>query len=40
LAVYKVPRAVQFVASIPTTSSGKIMRRRLSAVDDGSLAVG
>jgi long-chain acyl-CoA synthetase len=25
LAAYKVPRAVQFVASVPTTSSGKIM---------------
>jgi long-chain acyl-CoA synthetase len=39
LAAYKVPRAVQFVASVPTTSSGKIMRRMLSEVDDGSLAV-
>jgi long-chain acyl-CoA synthetase len=40
LAAYKVPRAVQFVASVPTTSSGKIMRRRLSEVDDGSLSLG
>jgi long-chain acyl-CoA synthetase len=39
LAPYKVPRAVQFVASVPTTASGKIMRRLLSEVDDGSLAV-
>ncbi|MBC7893959.1 MAG: AMP-binding protein [Cytophagaceae bacterium] len=39
LAAYKVPRAVQFVASVPTTSSGKIMRRRLNEVDDGSFAV-
>jgi long-chain acyl-CoA synthetase len=39
LAAYKVPRALQFVASVPTTSSGKIMRRRLSEVDDGSFAV-
>ena len=39
LAAYKVPRAVQFVASVPTTSSGKIMRRLLNEVDDGSIAV-
>ena len=39
LAAYKVPRAVQFIAAVPTTSSGKMMRRRLSEVDDGSLAV-
>jgi long-chain acyl-CoA synthetase len=39
LAAYKVPRAVQFVASVPTTSSGKIMRRMLKEVDDGSFAV-
>jgi long-chain acyl-CoA synthetase len=39
LAAYKVPRAIQLVTSIPTTSSGKIMRRRLSEVDDGSLAL-
>ena len=35
LAAYKVPRAVQFVASVPTTSSGKIMRRMLKDIDDG-----
>jgi long-chain acyl-CoA synthetase len=39
LAAYKVPRAVQFVASVPTTSSGKIMRRMLKEVDDGSFSV-
>jgi long-chain acyl-CoA synthetase len=39
LAAYKLPRGVQFVASVPTTSSGKIMRRKLTDVDDGSLAV-
>lgn len=39
LAAYKVPRALQFVATVPTTSSGKIMRRMLKGVDDGSLAV-
>lgn len=36
LAAYKVPRAVQFVTSVPTTSSGKIMRRMLKDVDDGT----
>lgn len=35
LAAYKVPRAVQFVASVPMTSSGKIMRRMLKTIDDG-----
>ena len=39
LAAYKVPRALQFIAAVPTTSSGKMMRRMLSEVDDGSLAV-
>ena len=29
LAAYKVPRTVQFVADLPKTSSGKIMRREL-----------
>ncbi len=29
LAAYKVPRAVHFVESLPTTSSGKLMRRKL-----------
>ncbi len=29
LAAYKVPRAIQFVADLPKTSSGKIMRREL-----------
>jgi long-chain acyl-CoA synthetase len=35
LAAYKVPRAVQFVADVPATGSGKIMRRLLKDVDDG-----
>jgi long-chain acyl-CoA synthetase len=39
LAAYKVPRALQFVASVPTTSSAKIMRRMLKDVDDGTLTV-
>lgn len=33
LAAYKVPREVQFVAALPTTSSGKIMRRQLKTLD-------
>jgi long-chain acyl-CoA synthetase len=39
LAAYKVPRAVQFVSSVPTTSSGKIMRRALKELDDGTFIV-
>jgi len=35
LAAYKVPRAIQFVESVPMTSSGKIMRRMLKNIDDG-----
>jgi long-chain acyl-CoA synthetase len=30
LAAYKVPRAVQFVADLPKTSTGKVMRRELT----------
>jgi long-chain acyl-CoA synthetase len=33
LAAYKVPRAVQFVADLPKTSTGKIMRRQLKSLD-------
>ena len=33
LAAYKVPRHVQFVDSVPTTSSGKVMRRMLRTLD-------
>jgi len=29
LAAYKVPRSVEFVPSLPQTSTGKIMRRKL-----------
>jgi long-chain acyl-CoA synthetase len=36
LAAYKVPRAIQFVDSVPITASGKIMRRLLKDVDDGT----
>ena len=37
LAAYKVPREVQFVPALPTTSSGKIMRRELKTLDcDGT----
>ena len=32
-AAYKVPRAVQFVADLPKTSTGKIMRRALKTLD-------
>ena len=32
LAAYKVPRAVQFVADLPKTSTGKIMRRELKTL--------
>ena len=39
LAAYKVPRAIQFVEAVPQTSSGKIMRRLLSEIDDGSQSV-
>ena len=40
LAAYKLPRAVQFVANVPITPSGKIMRRLLKDVDDGTRAAG
>ena len=36
LAAYKIPRAVQFVDTVPIASSGKIMRRLLDDIDDGS----
>jgi long-chain acyl-CoA synthetase len=38
LAAYKLPRAVQFVANVPITGSGKIMRRLLKDIDDGTRA--
>jgi long-chain acyl-CoA synthetase len=40
LAAYKVPREVQFVAALPTTSSGKIMRRELKTLDQDVPAAG
>ena len=33
LAAYKMPREVKFVPALPTTSSGKIMRRQLKTLD-------
>jgi long-chain acyl-CoA synthetase len=39
LAAYKLPRAVQFVETVPITSSGKIMRRLLKDVDDGGRGI-
>jgi long-chain acyl-CoA synthetase len=39
LAAYKVPRGIQFVTAVPTTSSGKIMRRMLKDIHDGSLTL-
>ena len=33
LAAYKVPREVQFVADLPKTSTGKVMRRELHTLD-------
>jgi long-chain acyl-CoA synthetase len=36
LAAYKVPRKVQFVADLPKTSTGKIMRRQLKSLDAGT----
>jgi len=36
LAAYKVPRAIQFTKEVPMTSSGKIMRRLLTDIDDGT----
>jgi long-chain acyl-CoA synthetase len=33
LAAYKLPRSVRFVADLPKTSSGKIMRRELATLD-------
>ena len=38
LAAYKMPRALQFVDDVPKTSTGKIMRRSLEDIDDGSRA--
>jgi long-chain acyl-CoA synthetase len=38
MAAYKVPREVQFVPALPTTSSGKIMRRELKTLDQDAPA--
>ena len=34
LAAYKVPREIQFVADLPKTSTGKVMRRELRTLDE------
>jgi len=39
VAAYRVPRGIQFVASVPMTSSGEVMRRLLRDIDDGSLSI-
>jgi long-chain acyl-CoA synthetase len=39
LASYKVPRALQFVDDVPKTSTGKVMRRSLREIDDGTRVV-
>jgi len=33
LAAYKLPRSVRFVADLPKTSTGKVMRRELRTLD-------
>jgi long-chain acyl-CoA synthetase len=33
LAAYKLPRSVRFVADLPKTSTGKVMRRELKNLD-------
>jgi long-chain acyl-CoA synthetase len=33
LAAYKLPRSVRFVPDLPTTSTGKVMRRELKTLD-------
>jgi long-chain acyl-CoA synthetase len=38
LAAYKVPREIMFVPTLPTTSSGKIMRRELRTLDQDTPA--
>jgi len=38
LAAYKVPREVQIVADLPTTSTGKILRRELHTLDGADQA--
>lgn len=38
LAAYKVPREVQIVPDLPTTSTGKILRRELHTLDDAEQA--
>jgi long-chain acyl-CoA synthetase len=38
LALYKVPRSIQFVKDFPRTSTGKILRRELHVLDDAGLA--
>jgi long-chain acyl-CoA synthetase len=40
LAAYKVPREVQIVPDLPTTSTGKIMRRQLHTLDKEAAEAG
>jgi long-chain acyl-CoA synthetase len=40
LAAYKVPRAIQFVADLPKTSTGKILRRELKKLDEQNARAG
>jgi long-chain acyl-CoA synthetase len=40
LAAYKRPRAVVFTDSLPVTSSGKVMRRKLIEIDAHALSNG
>ena len=36
LAAYKIPRDIQFIADLPKTSTGKIMRRELINLHDAA----
>ncbi|MBS0341232.1 MAG: long-chain fatty acid--CoA ligase, partial [Proteobacteria bacterium] len=36
MAVYKIPRAVQFVDALPKSGSGKVMWRLLQEAEDGA----
>ena len=39
LAAYKVPREVQIVPDLPTTSTGKILRRELHTLEQSAAAI-
>jgi fatty-acyl-CoA synthase len=36
MAVYKIPRTVQFVDALPKSGSGKVMWRRLQEIEEGA----